>query len=444
MTDYKKIVFALNLHPSVKPILVGFLVLFLPGCGTHKVETTYPVVSADRIDSLILHKNYFKARELFEQEIQEISPYHQRRFEAYLGNVYNRPGDSNSSIDVLFSEYEKELSDSLKAELMEIQSQNCMKLQDYEKAVAIATRQLEEYQHLYTAEELVSMKNTLQIWKGLVDQPMQKLDIPGRQVIPLTRDKAGLSNLPVTFGEDSLGFIFDTGANISTVTASTAQAMGMRMLDASFTVKAISGIDVNSGLAIAPSFFIGGILIENAVFLVLPDSALTFPQIDYRILGIIGYPVMAAMEEIQLVKGSSLIVPARSSSTSIRNLAMEFLTPLIQLPSEEDTLVFKFDTGADGTTLYRDYYLRHKEKVESTYTPTMISLGGAGGKAEVEAYKINLPLTINDRQVLLDSVDLIKENLTKNENIYGNIGQDLVAKFDTLIINFEEMFILLK
>ena len=74
----------------------------------------------------------------------------------------------------------------------------------------------------------------------------------------------------------------------------------------------------------------------------------------------------------------------------------------------------------------------------------MISLGGAGGKAEVEAYKINLPLTINDRQVLLDSVDLIKENLTKNENIYGNIGQDLVAKFDTLVINFEEMFILLK
>lgn len=444
MVNHVKIICAQNLQAGIKLLVISSLVLFLAACSATKEETIHSLAFVDRIDSLILHKNYFKARELFERGIEEVSPYHQRRLEAYLGNVFNKPENSNSSIDILFSEYEKELSDSLKAELLEIQSQNCMKLQDYEKAVAIATRQLEEYRHFYTEEELLSMKNTLEIWKGLTGQPRQNLYIPGRQVIPLTRDKVGLSNLTVTFGEDSLGFIFDSGANISTVTASTAQAMGMRILKASFTVKAISGIDVNSGLAIAPSFSIGDILVENAVFLVLPDSALAFPQVDYRILGIIGYPVMAAMKEIQLVKADLLIVPSRSSSTSIRNMAMEFLTPLIQLPSAEDTLVFKFDTGADGTTLYRDYYLRHKEEIESTYTPTMISLGGAGGKAETEGYKINLPLTVNNRQVLLDSVDLIKENLTKNENIYGNIGQDLVSKFDTLILNFEEMFILMK
>jgi hypothetical protein len=36
---------------------------------------------------------------------------------------------------------------------------------------------------------------------------------------------------------------------------------------------------------------IGKIVVENVVFLVFPDDQLSFPQIGYKISGILGYPV---------------------------------------------------------------------------------------------------------------------------------------------------------
>ena len=421
-----------------------FSAFLLAACGTSTKEANDHHSLEDRIDSLILHKDYFKARDLFDRKNLELGSFDKIRFEAYLNNFFNRPKDSNRSIETLFSEFELELSDSLKANLLDIQVQNSIKLQEYDKAFTSARLQLDKYASHYSEKELSSIRNTQNIWKGLIGQPKQNLTMPGTQVVPLVRDKAGLSNLPVTFGEDSLGFIFDTGANISTVTKSTASAMGMKILDASFKVKAISGVEVNSGLAVAPSFSIGDILIENAVFLVFPDSALAFPPINYQINGIIGYPVMAAMKEIQLAKAGSLIVPVRSSATTVRNMAMNFLSPLIQLPREKDTLVFTFDTGADETTLYRDYYLRYRDEIEPGNTAVKINMGGAGGKAMVDGYYIDLSLTVNNKEIVLDSVEVITESLINSEHIYGNIGQDLISKFDTLTINFEEMFIHLK
>ncbi|MNV88544.1 hypothetical protein D3C71_1827600 [compost metagenome] len=67
-------------------------------------------------------------------------------------------------------------------------------------------------------------------------------------------------------------------------------------------------------------------------------------------------------------------------------------------------------------------------------------MGGAGGKIEHEGFKVNHTFHILGRQVPLKNVSLLKAKINK-ENVYGNIGQDVIRQFSKMILNFNQMFI---
>ena len=119
------------------------------------------------------------------------------------------------------------------------------------------------------------------------------------------------------------------------------------------------------------------------------------------------------------------------------NMAMKGLTPLIYIDNKH----FTFDTGADETMLYQIFYQENKNEIDKKYLSEKISIGGAGGKKEFDGYIIDYTLSIEGERIKLDSISLLKEKIKENETVYGNIGQDLIQKFDTMIINFDQMFI---
>src|SRR5207237_3830724 len=114
--------------------------------------------------------------------------------------------------------------------------------------------------------------------------------------------KARLLNVPVEINAQKMDFVFDTGANISTVSASTAQKLGLRIIEADIAVGSSTDIKVKSKLGVAPEIKVGQVTLKNVVFLVLEDKALTFPQINYQINGIVGFPVIEAFREITLTE----------------------------------------------------------------------------------------------------------------------------------------------
>jgi predicted aspartyl protease len=84
-----------------------------------------------------------------------------------------------------------------------------------------------------------------------------------------------LQNLTLTLDTLAIDFIFDTGANFSTVTETTAKRLNMRIMDtATIEVGSITSHKVRSKIGVCPEFNLGNIKVENAVFLVFPDEAL--------------------------------------------------------------------------------------------------------------------------------------------------------------------------
>lgn len=382
-------------------------------------------------------KNFFKAGELFEQHQHYLSKQDQLYISLILENAFNKNELSNQLANQLLSSH-SELPDSIALRIYRIQSDNYIKLFNYRKAAETIQIILNSYSHILPAKETNDFLNVLKIWEALKDVTPQEVMVPATVRLKMYADKAGLKNLSISNGNDTIGFIFDTGANISTIIESTAQRLKMVDIPSEIEVGTITGQKVKASLAVAPSLKMGDVEIKNAVFLVLPDSALSFPQIDYTIKGILGFPVISAFREIQITSDNEFIIPEKETITGFPpNLALDGLQPVIYM----NGFHFTFDTGASESMLYQNFYQHIKNEVIDNYPEARFRFGGAGGVKEFSGYSISYEFEILDKKAKLENLKLLKEKIKEDEKVYGNIGQDLITQFQKMTLNFERMFI---
>lgn len=421
-----------------KIMLYVVLVASFAGCNSDGVDEAHSLQHFSQIDSLLQRKQFFAARDTYQVAAPELTRFHQLRVGAELDNVFNRLQASNGKIDSLLNNYANKLSDKDKYHLFRLRQMNHSKLFEYKEANDALDQMLTHYKKEITEDEIKDFQNTKKIWASLVNQPKQIVAMQDNTTLPITINKLGLPTLLLKHDTVAIDFIFDTGANFSTVTESVAKKLSMQLMDTTvIDVGSITGEKVKSRIGICPEFNLGSIKVQNAVFLVFPDAALSIPQANFQINGILGFPVIEAMKEIQLTKAGQFIVPLKKSTHSGQNMAINFLTPVILLDGENYT----FDSGANATTLYDNYFIKHKNSIEPAYKETDLTIGGAGGSKTKKGYYISFKTTVNGQPVMLDSVQLFKESL-KNDNYFpGNMGQDLIKKFDKWTINFESMFI---
>jgi predicted aspartyl protease len=389
------------------------------------------------IYDLIEKHNFFKAKEIYNVDKDNFPLVYQKFTEAILDNAFNQLNESQEKITFLYSE-KLNIPDSLQLKLYEIRKDNAVKLYNYKEAKNAVVIILSEYREYLTSKEIADFENDLKIWSALENIPPQKVYINQRTRLKMEKDNAGLNNLKVTANQDTLNFIFDTGANLSTTSKSVAKRLKMKLISVDIEVGSITGAKVLAQLALCDTLKMGNIDMHNLIFLVLPDDALAFPQINYQINGILGFPVIEALNEIQITQHGDFIVPKQESTFSgSSNMAMNELTPLIYI----DEMHFTFDTGADQTLFYNSFYLENQDDVNKQYQPGKIRFGGAGGSVEFEGYVINHTFNNLGKQITLQDIQLLKEEIKENETVYGNIGQDLIRQFNTMTLNFDQMYI---
>lgn len=389
------------------------------------------------IDSLLRQKQYFEASSVFRTKRDQLPRLEGLYVAAVLNNAFNRPDESRRSIDELLLQIQN-LSDSTIISLYKLKKDNHLKMFEYMEASEAVATLLERHRPLLTSEMITGLENDLKLWGALADEPKQTVVFKKRTVLRMTEDKARLKNLRVSSEGVERDFVFDTGANISTVTLSTAVAMGMKIIPARIAVGSITGNTVSAQLGICKKLVIGNMEFTHVIFLVFEDDALAFRRIGYQINGILGFPVIEAMKKIVISRDGVFEVDGnRTRGEYESNMALDGLKPLLFADGQPYT----FDSGADRTMLYKPYYLANQGEIERLYKETAISVGGAGGKRKIAGYVMDVTIKIGRQKVALRKVKLLKEPRANGSGIYGNIGQDVVRQFKSMVIDFDEMYV---
>ena len=399
-----------------------------------------PSVQFQYLQQLLAQKEYFKLDKALQTAAPGLPAASQDYFTAFLDNVFNRNEACVTKVDSLLI---TPWPDSIKAGLLILQGDSYFKLGRYAKAAANDSLVVARYSKAVNSSTLENVMNELLIRNALRSTPPQQTTITANTTIRWTRDKIGLIDIPIMADGQRTDAIFDTRANISSISKTYAKRLHLRSLDVSYQEGAgITGAEFKVGLGIADSLHIGNILIKNAVFQVMPDSILYIAPIKYQLNLILGLPVIAQLQEIQLDKDSIMTIPQTPTENDSHNLALDGLDPVLALISDNDTLGYHFDTGASSSVLYAAFFSKYKTAILRKAFKKTQTFGGAGGSRKKESYVLpSLRLTLGTRPVTIDSVTVFQEKITPGEKFYGNIGQDFMRQFNKLVLDFKYMYV---
>jgi len=425
----------------VKKYLLYLIAIFLilTGCNTPTKNTA----AIKQLKELLDEKEYFRLETKFKLYSAGIGDENRLYFKAFIDNAFNRNAECIKDVDSLLKIGTFKLPDSVKLDLSRLQSDSYFKTYQYAKAAESDSSLLKQYSRTISKENIDDIKNDLVMRNALKKVPLQQTTIKGSTSIKWKKDKIGLIEIPVKAQSQTFDAIFDTRANISSITQTYARKLGLHILNASYNeASGITGMVFKTGIGIADSLRIGNIIVRNAVFQVMPDSILYIAPIKFQLNIIIGFPIIDQLQEVDIFKDGRMVIPSSPAKSDLHNFALDGLDPVIALKSGNDTLSFHFDSGASSSDLYAAYFERYKTNIIKTGYKKTVHYGGAGGSLKKQVYILpKLHLTLGNKTVIIDSISVLTKKIYPKEKFYGNLGQDMMRKFNEIVFNFKYMYV---
>jgi predicted aspartyl protease len=423
---------------QTRRLIFIFVVGVLPSvvfCASQ--ETT----SRERLDELIESKSYLD----FERELPLASVSRNDRlyFDGILADHLNRPSQAISLLERVLPELVR-VNQRRAAIALNALAEDEFMVGRYSEATARYAELLQHFDSFLDASERQTVQDNHDTMALLGNAPAQAISGERSFTVRTRQDQLGDMDVPLKVGARTEWWIFDTGANISTIATSTAKRLGLAVSKGHAQTKAgATGAEVSLSTALIPEVTFGRAVIRNMVVLVIDDKELGIdlgPRGSYQITGILGYPVLAAMQSFtvngnEMQIGSSPVPPARTA-----RLYVDELTLLIAGRVSAKNLIFQFDTGNAGADLTARFLKQFPERFASLKSE-QARFGGAGGSSATAVYRLpELQLDFGSVSVRLPNLSLFNGNRGELlDKLYGNLGQGLLQRFENYTVDFARM-----
>jgi predicted aspartyl protease len=286
-------------------------------------------------------------------------------------------------------------------------------------------------------DDATDAAQTLLFARTLVDVAPMQSTVAASGSVEIDYDMAHLPRADVAINGRRQEAVLDTGANFSTITETAARRLGLRMLPGDVTVGATGNDAVASRLAVADTVTIAGGEFRDVVFIVMPDSALSFAGGLYRIPAIVGFPVLSSLGRVEF-RGETMS-HSRSGArwTPESNLLLNGLNPLVLMTANGNGVRMFMDSGAQSSNLTPLATGDYPALLEGASTRD-VRMGGAGGhRVEEDAALIpRVAMSVNGRTVDLEDVHVVGE---ADDGRHGVLGQDVLQHGSGYVIDFEAM-----
>jgi hypothetical protein len=161
--------------------------------------------------------------------------------------------------------------------------------------------------------------------------------------------------LPLSIRGVQATYWFDTGAELSVMSEAEAKRFGLSIRKVQVKVGDVNGTQVDTRIAVADELSIGSVRLKHVAFLVLPDDLPPFNEGSLGSRGLIGLPVLVALERFAWSADQKFEIGPRLSGKKRSHAALCFdgNHPAVEVQYDHRTLFFTLDTGATNTDLIR-------------------------------------------------------------------------------------------
>jgi hypothetical protein len=278
------------------------------------------------------------------------------------------------------------------------------------------------------------VNNTLPLFQELAESPDMKVLRRGNSRLKCT------GGLPVMVDGKQVTYGFDTGAALSVMGISDAKMLGLQVKHVATKLSEASGTAIPGfDLAVAKDVVIGNLHLQNVPFFVLQDTGEPFVHIPVGGRGLIGLPVLIAMQNLrwepdrlcEFGPGAGV----RGSSTV--NLLFHGVTPIVQVSVNGKPLIFSLDTGAVDTDLNEGFAKALPDLLKAGQKETR-AITGLGGSNNYDSVLLGpVVFRVGGLAVTLKSPHVFpSHSLGKFD---GNMGNDILNQAKAITLDFKNM-----
>jgi hypothetical protein len=397
--------------------------------------------SEEELESLFNQKRYFELRRILGPDKGDTRP-ETLFLRGMLANAFNQLETSIRYLNSYLKIAGPNPPEGRLRRCLSALADDYVKSFQYGKAAETRGTMLPIIQAESDANAQADFQGITDLWKAVQAFPPQSVTVLGdTEICP-----AGGKAVPIDFPGGEVPLIPDTGSGLSLIIRADAKRLGLPLLDVPVQVSTATGERVVAWPTVVGEMKIGRIIVRHAVFLVVPERMLYFPEINRQQSGTLGFPILAAMKELIIDEAGCIRVPARPRLSGTPNFFLEGENPVIEAQYQDRELEFMLDTGTGTTQLYPRFFRAFKQEILARGVPATEEIEGVGTSLRTPAYLIKgLRFRVAGREVFFDrSIPVMPEPTDATSSIFdGVFGLDILSHSRTLTINYAAMRIAL-
>lgn len=411
-----------------------------------------------RVGDMINNEDYFALIEEYPKLKSEMQyPFLQLLAEALIARECNQPETTIAKIEKLLKEHQEELQEQA-LNLALLRASLFARIGEYAKA-ADAYKSLMEQLSGHTEIPAYGIAQSgYEFYEPIRDYGKISLSRPGKDVVvpfkpfsPIKRaEEMGIKKgkyisdskmmkIPVTIHGKQSDFIFDTGAQRTLASRKFAKEANLKIFDDTLSIN-----NTSSCLrAYIDSIQVGDIVCRN-LFVYIPISDIVTDSLGVD--AVLGLDFMNAVGESRiLLDRKEIMFPATFTSMPAWGSNMRYNDENIFFKASKDgkPLDFLLDTGAVGAELSTNCYNKFKAEIDANSVRDTTSSTTIGSTLTQEKLLLSaFTMTTSGKDVTVSPIYVNLDSPSINAKNDGVMGMDLVSRFNSVTINFRDMFVI--
>lgn len=289
--------------------------------------------------------------------------------------------------------------------------------------------------------ESEDLNNMLPLLRGLAEWPDMAVAQRRSSRFEMKADSDGSRGLPVLIDGKQVKYGFDTGAALSVMGESDAKLLGLTVKHVETKLNEASGSAIPGfNVAVATDLVIAGLHLKNVPFFVLQDTGEPFVHVPVGRRGLIGLPVLLAMQTVRWEPSSGWFAfgkAAEMKNHEAQNLLFHGATAIAQVHVKDKALIFSLDTGATDTDLNEGFAKALPELV-GTGQKENRAITGLGGSNQYDSVLLGpVEFDVGGSKVTLKAPHVFPKHSLGNFD--GNLGNDILHQAKAVALDFEAM-----